>query len=108
MDFEAWEPFYKEIRKDFGFSQAGDETVAAELDRRLRGVRIGDAELRTLLRGKEVTVAGNGPNVGAEIKGSRGGLVTADEGSSGALEHGRRPGMPGTDLEGNGPGRVKA
>ena len=79
MDFEAWEPFYKEIRKDFGFSQAADETVAAELDQRLRGARIGDADLRTLLRGKEVTVAGNGPNVGAEIKGSRGVLVTADE-----------------------------
>jgi len=85
MDFEAWEPFYKEIRKDFGFSQAADETVAAELDQRLRGARIGDAELRTLLRGKEVTVAGNGPNVGAEIKGSRGILVTADEATSVAL-----------------------
>ena len=108
MDFEAWEPFYKEIRKDFGFSQAEDETVAAGLDQRLRGVRIGDAELRTLLRGKEVTVAGNGPNVGAEIKGSRGVLVTADEATSVALEHGLLPAILVTDLDGNVSDQVKA
>jgi len=108
MDFESWEPFYKEIRKDFGFSQAADETVAAELDQRLRGVRIGDAELRALLRGKEVTVAGNGPNVGAEIKGSRGILVTADEATSVALEHGLLPAILVTDLDGTVSDQVKA
>jgi 2-amino-4-hydroxy-6-hydroxymethyldihydropteridine diphosphokinase len=108
MDFEAWEPFYEQIRKDFGFSRAADEAVAAELDKHLGGVRVSDAELRTLLRGKEVTVAGNGPNVGAEIKGSRGVLVTADEATSVALEHGLLPAILVTDLDGEVSDQVKA
>lgn len=108
MDFEAWEPFYEEIRNDFGFSRAADEAVAAELDQCLGGIRISDAELRTLLRGKVVTVAGNGPNVGAEIKNSRGVLVTADEATSVALEHGLLPAILVTDLDGEVSDQVKA
>ncbi len=108
MDFEAWEPFYEQILNDFRFSRAADEAVAAELDKCLGGVRIADAELRRLLRGKEVTVAGNGPNVGAEIKGSRGVLVTADEATSVALEHGLLPTILVTDLDGDVSDQVKA
>jgi len=108
MDFEAWEPFYEQIRNDFGFSRASDEAVAADLDRRLGGVRIADAELRAILRGNEVTVAGNGPNVRAEIKDSRGVLVTADEATSVALERGLLPAILVTDLDGNVSEQVKA
>jgi len=82
MEFETWEPFYRQILNDFGFSQQRDEVVAAELDRLLGGTRFMDSELRSLLRGKEVTVAGNGPNAAAEIHGSRGTLITADEATS--------------------------
>jgi len=63
MEFELWEPFYKEIRKDFGFSREKDEAVALELDKLLGGNRVPDSSLRKIIRGKEVTVAGNGPNV---------------------------------------------
>lgn len=101
MDFPEWERFYSEIRKDFGFKREQDEVVAAELDSLLGGQRIEDAALRTLLRGKEVTVAGNGPNVGDEIGAARGVLVTADEATSEALEKGLRPAVLVTDLDGD-------
>jgi len=108
MEFETWEPFYRQILNDFGFSQQRDEVVAAELDRLLGGTRFMDSELRSLLRGKEVTVAGNGPNAAAEIHGSRGTLITADEATSVALEAGLRPAIVVTDLDGIVADQVKA
>src|SRR5438128_14946 len=66
MEFEAWEPFYQEIRQDFGFSREKDEVVAVELDKLLGGNRVADPGLRKIIRGKEVTVAGNGPNIAQE------------------------------------------
>jgi uncharacterized Rossmann fold enzyme len=108
MDFEAWEPFYVQIRKDFGFSQAEDEAVARELDTRLGGRRATDAELRALLSGKDVTIAGNGPNLAAELDAVRGVLVTADEATSVSLGKGLRPAILVTDLDGTIPDQVKA
>src|SRR5438093_713707 len=40
MEFDAWEPFYEEILKDFVFSREKDEAVAVELDKLLGGNRI--------------------------------------------------------------------
>src|SRR2546427_4405963 len=99
MEFETWEPFYEEILKDFGFSREEDETVAVELDKLLGGNRVPDSSLRKLIRGKEVTVAGNGPNVAQEIGGARGGLLTAGEATSVALEKGLLPALPVTALD---------
>src|SRR3972149_4205230 len=108
MDYGMWEPFYRKILADFGFSQDEDEAVASELDRLLGGRRAGDAELRALLEGKEVTVAGNGPNVVAEMPRARGVLVTADEATSVALAQGLRPAVLVTDLDGDVAGQVGA
>ncbi|HEX9340031.1 MAG TPA: 6-hydroxymethylpterin diphosphokinase MptE-like protein [Thermoplasmata archaeon] len=108
MDFEAWEPFYVQILKDFGFSRDADEAVAAELDRILTGTRAADADLRRLIRGKEVTVAGNGPNVEDEIADAQGVLVAADEATSVALASGRLPSVLVTDLDGTVSDQVKA
>src|SRR5256884_8984705 len=108
MEFDAWEPFYEEILKDFVFSREKDEAVAVELDKLLGGNRIPESSLRTLLRGKEVTVAGNGPNVAQEIGGARGVLITADEATSVALEHGLLPTILVTDLDGSVSDQVKA
>jgi 2-amino-4-hydroxy-6-hydroxymethyldihydropteridine diphosphokinase len=108
MDFEAWETFYVQIRKDFGFSQAEDEAVARELDSRLGGRRATDAELRALLLGKDVTVAGNGPNLAAELDAVPGILVTADEATTVAMGKGLRPAILVTDLDGTVPDQVKA
>lgn len=108
MDFETWEPFYEQIRKDFGFSRQADEVVAAELDKILSGIRVPDSSLRKMVRGKEVTVAGNGPNIAEEIGQARGVLLTADEATSVALEKGLLPAIVVTDLDGNVADQVKA
>src|SRR2546423_1885830 len=108
MEFDAWEPFYDEILKDFGFSREKDEADAVELDKLLGGNRVPDSSLRKVIRGKEVTVAGNGPNVAQEIGGARGVLLTADEATSVALEKGLLPAILVTDLDGTVSDQVKA
>ena len=108
MEFEAWEPFYEEILRDFGFSREKDEAVAVELDKLLGGNRVPDAILRKIIRGKEVTVAGNGPNVAEEIGEARGLLLTADEATSVALEKGLLPAILVTDLDGTVTDQAKA
>lgn len=108
MDFETWEPFYVQILNDFGFSRTDDEQVARDLDDLLGGVRATDSDLRTLLDAKEVTVAGNGPNLAAELADARGILITADEATSVALGRGLRPAILVTDLDGTVADQVKA
>src|SRR5438128_12424513 len=99
MEFDAWEPFYDEILKDFGFSREKDEAVAVELDKLLGGNRVRDWSLRKIIRGKEVTVAGNAPNAREEIGEAGGVLASADERTSFALEKGLRPATLVTDLD---------
>ena len=108
MEFETWEPFYEEIRKDFGFSREKDEAVAVELDKLLGGNRVPDSSLRKIIRGKEVTVAGNGPNLEEEIGEARGVLLTADEATSVARGKGLVPAILVTDLDGDVADQVKA
>jgi uncharacterized Rossmann fold enzyme len=108
MDFEAWKPFYVEILKDFGFSRTQDEAIARELDASLGGRRASDAELRDLIRGTEVTVAGNGPRLPEEVDEVRGLLITADEATSVLVGEGLMPAMIVTDLDGIIPDQVKA
>ncbi len=108
MDFETWQPFYEQILKDFGFSREKDEAVAAELDKILGGNRVPDSSLRKIIRGKEVTVAGNGPNLEEEIGEARGVLLTADEATSVARGKGLVPAILVTDLDGDVADQVKA
>ncbi len=100
MEWRRWEPIYGEILRDFGFSRAKDAEVAELLARLLGGRRIGEDRLDGLLRGREVTVLGNGPNLGAEIASVAGTLLAADEATSMALAHGLRPAIITTDLDG--------
>src|SRR3989449_4743177 len=92
----------------FGFSREKDEAVAAELDKLLGGNRVPDSILRKIIRGKEVTVAGNGPNLEDEIGEARGVLLTADEATSVALGRGLLPAILVTDLDGVVADQVKA
>ncbi len=108
MDFASWEPFYLHILEDFGFSRSEDEAVAAELDRILGGHRIGPEELHSLLGGRTVTVAGNGPRLGGQLSQTEGVLITADEATSVALADGVRPAILVTDLDGDVEDQLKA
>jgi 2-amino-4-hydroxy-6-hydroxymethyldihydropteridine diphosphokinase len=108
MDFDAWETFYVQILKDFGFSRERDEAVAKELDASLGGRRASDAELWELIRGKIVTVAGNGPRLPDEIDDVQGVLITADEATSVLVQEGAKPAVIVTDLDGAVVDQVKA
>ena len=108
MDAEAWERFYVEILADFGFSRTEDEAVAEELDACLGGRRVSDVELQSVLRGKEVTVAGNGPNLVQELDRIHGILVAADEATSVLVGQSRMPAILVTDLDGIVSDQVKA
>lgn len=108
MEFEDWEPFYLQIVEDLGLSADDDESVAAELDRLLGGDRIAPEELRTIFRGKTVTVAGNGPTLADDLGKVEGVLVTADEATSVAVARGLRPAVLVTDLDGEVADQVRA
>lgn len=101
MEFEDWEPFYVQIADDLGLSRAADEAVAAELDRILGGTRASPEDLRALIRGRTVTVAGNGASLAADLADAEGVLITADEATSVALAKGLRPALLVTDLDGD-------
>lgn len=108
MEFDEWEPFYVQIVADLGLSRSDDEAVAAELDRILGGTRATLEELRSRLTGQVVTVAGNGSRLAADLDAAEGVLITADEATSVALSHGKRPAFVVTDLDGNVEDQVRA
>ncbi len=108
MEFEDWEPFYVQIVDDLGLSREQDEAVAAELDRILGGTRATLGELRSLLRGSVVTVAGNGPTLADDLSAAEGVLITADEATTVALEKGLRPAVLVTDLDGDVEDQIRA
>lgn len=108
MEYEDWEPFYAQIVDDLGLSREADEAVAAELDRLLGGTRATPDELRAILRGRVVTIAGNGPSLDEDLADVEGVLVTADEATSVALRKGLRPAILVTDLDGDVADQVRA
>ncbi len=108
MEFEDWEPFYVQIVDDLGLSRDADEAVAAELDRILGGTRATPEELRAAIRGKVVTVAGNGASLAADLADLDGVLITADEATSVALGQGLRPSILVTDLDGDVKDQLRA
>jgi uncharacterized Rossmann fold enzyme len=100
MRFEAWERHYRRILADFGYDEREDVRAARILDRVLRGERIPLDRLEGMLREREVTVAGNGPNLAGEMDGIRGVLIAADEATSVLAEGRIRPDIVVTDLDG--------
>lgn len=108
MEFEDWEPFYVQIVDDLGLSREADEAVAAELDRLLGGTRVIPDELRAILHGQVVTVAGNGPTLAEDLAHAEGVLLTADEATSVALQLGLHPAILVTDLDGHVADQVRA
>lgn len=101
MDFEAWEPYYERILRDFGFSRAADEKAAKALDKRLGGTRIDPRELAAVLSGRPVSVAGNAPSLGKEMGRLTKVVIAADEATSTLLAKDRLPDVIVTDLDGN-------
>ena len=70
MRFEEWDPIYREILEEFGFSRDEDEAAALLLKGLLSG-RVEDLSLEdldSLIRGRRVLVCGNGPGLAPELE----------------------------------------
>lgn len=112
MKFSEWEPIYREILAEFGFSREEDEGAARLLRTLLLG-REGDLsieELDSMIRGRRVLVCGNGPSlprglavVLAGRRPSEGGglvIIAADGATTPILAAGFLPDVIVTDLDG--------
>jgi uncharacterized Rossmann fold enzyme len=100
MLYEEWKGYYDQILKDFGFDKQKDELSARMLDDLLAGEETELEDLRKLIMGKIVTIAGDGPNLENETDRARGVLIAADEATSVLLERGMIPDVVMTDLDG--------
>ena len=96
--FEDWEPYYLRILGDLGFDRAGDEEAALLLSALLPRDSLATLERR--IRGKNVTVCGNGPNLAAELDRIRGTVIAADGAANRLFAEGIRPDAIVTDLDG--------
>src|SRR3990172_9084856 len=108
MDFEAWDVYYRQILKDFGYSREEDERAARILDERLTGERIAPEALRPMFAGKDATIAGNAPSLADELTAVAHPLVAADEATSVLRARGIRPDVIVTDLDGDVADQVAA
>jgi uncharacterized Rossmann fold enzyme len=98
MDFNAWEPWYREILGYFGFDRAADEEAARLLASLLKCDNL--LSLASLVDGNKVTVCGNAPCLRDEI-GKITGIVFAADAAAEVLDrHGICPDAIFTDLDG--------
>jgi 2-amino-4-hydroxy-6-hydroxymethyldihydropteridine diphosphokinase len=98
MNFEVWEPHYREIVDYFGFDRAADEAAARILASLLDRDNL--LSLASLTDGNEVTVCGNAPCLKDEL-GKINGIVFAADAAAEVLDsHGICPDAIFTDLDG--------
>lgn len=98
MKFKDWDPLYEEILAYFSFDRKSDEESAVFLQSLL--VRDDIELLRECCAGKEVTVCGNGPNLCRELDRIGGKVFAADAASLVLIDHGIRPDVIFSDLDG--------
>ncbi len=109
MDFEDWEPIYRLILDDFGFSGTQDERAAKLLSGLLKlktGKQevIGVEELQKAIKGRDVLVCGKAPKLQDDIKKvdiKKYLIIAADGATSILLNNGIIPHIIVTDLDGN-------
>ncbi|MDP2841723.1 MAG: DUF115 domain-containing protein [Candidatus Methanoperedens sp.] len=111
MEFEDWEPLYKEILLDFGWSREKDEEAAMQLSRLLAGKTSDLSILKKRIEGKDVLVCGNALTLSNDldkINTERYLIIAADGATSTLLEKGIVPDMIVTDLDGYIPDEIEA
>lgn len=98
MNFDLWEPHYREILEYFGFDRAGDEEAARLLAALLDRDNL--LSLASLTDGNDVTVCGNAPCLKDDL-GKITGIVFAADAAAEVLDsHGICPDVIFTDLDG--------
>ena len=114
MRLESWEPQYRAILEDFGFSRSLDEEAAELLRELLQGRENSLLAAEALLSGRRAVVCGNAPCLSRELEDMRDGEVdnavflAADGATVSLLEHGILPAIVVTDLDGSFPAILKA
>jgi len=111
MDFEVWEPYYRQILSDFGFDRKQDEHSASVLSELLiKKNLVSLNELKAAIQGKEVFVVGGGKNLKNDLllNYSWDVLIAADITTSFLLSKGLVPDIIVTDLDGNIEDQIKA
>jgi uncharacterized Rossmann fold enzyme len=111
MEFEDWEPLYKEILQDFGWSREKDEEAAMQLSRLLAGKKSDLSILKKKLKGKDVLVCGNALTLSNDldkINVERYLIIAADGATSTLLEKSIVPDIVVTDLDGYIPDEIEA
>jgi len=98
MNFEEWEPCYREIIDYFGFDRAADEEAALVLASLLDRDNL--LSLASLTDGNEVTVCGNAPCLKDELSKIRGVVFAADAATEVLDAAGICPDAIFTDLDG--------
>jgi len=103
MRYEEWEPYYKAILEDFGWTAEGDEAAAREMAPLLPDPGPALARLKKLINGRDVLVCGKAPRLKDDLKGidrSRYTVVAADGATSTLLAAGIVPDVVVSDLDG--------
>ena len=100
MEFSRWEIYYDQILADFGYSREEDERAARVLSGLLEGRSSSADDLRVMIEGKVVTVAGDAESLGREVESLAGVVISADEATSVLLAHDVVPDAFTTDLDG--------
>ncbi|MEK6978134.1 MAG: 6-hydroxymethylpterin diphosphokinase MptE-like protein [Candidatus Hydrothermarchaeota archaeon] len=110
MDYAEWEPIYREILKDFGFSEEEDIHAARVLDGLLEGRSPPNLleRLGGLLRGARVNIYGAGPSLERLATIPKGINITADGATSYLMERGAVPEIIVTDLDGRVEDQIRA
>jgi 2-amino-4-hydroxy-6-hydroxymethyldihydropteridine diphosphokinase len=98
MEFDEWEPYYREIIEYFGIPQEEDERAARVLASLLP--RDDCQLLSALCKGRTVTVCGNAPCLPRELGRMVGSIFAADAASEVLRRYGIRPDAVFTDLDG--------
>jgi len=98
MNFEEWEPYYREICEYFAFDPGLDEEAARVLATLLRHDDL--PVLDALIRGQTVTICGNAPCLRDELEGVTGRIFAADAAAEVLMADNIRPDAVFTDLDG--------
>jgi hypothetical protein len=98
MEFDVWEPYYREICEYFGFAQEEDERAARVLASLLK--QDDCLLLSALCKGETVTICGNARCLSSELDRIEGRVFAADAASFVLRDAGIRPDAVFTDLDG--------
>ena len=111
MQFSIWEPLYKAILEDFGFSPGQDVEAAKLLAELLRDREAPMRAAEAKVAGRRVVVFGNAPSLDKELDGlleSDAVFIAADGATAVLLGRGIVPDIVVTDLDGPFPAILKA